>query len=478
MPAELGSTKDPKALIPGEPDSVAEQANALRDRGTKLESAGNSLGKVDAGSWIGAAADAFLGKIAEEPPKWLKMSDALSTASQTLTGFSDTLRWAQEQAAEAIDLWEQGEQATKQAQAEAGAGAGATPGGVPGAVAGGFMPVLEDPGEKLREQARQILQRAREQLEEAGGTAAGGIGGKAGTGLPGVPGGGITGGVRDVIGDLIDKAQGLVGAEWGDRGSFERNGVTAEGGWSVKGPNASGWDVTGPSGSIDLETGEGTLKLGEVSGEANLFEAGVDGSMRAGDLSVSGSANASLGAAASASASLGADGFNAEAEARAGLHAEAEASAEYGIASANVSAEGDAGAMASGNVTVGPEGVNAGGEAFIGAKGEVSGGVEVGGVGVEHNIEGWVGAGVEADVNFGKNEDGSFTIGGEIGAGLGLGGSLGGSITIDPAEIGQTIGDAADAVGDAAGTAVDAVGDAAGAVGNAAKGAVDAITPW
>jgi len=99
--AELGQTTDPRALVPGTPDALEDGAATLRKHGEHLESVGSSLEKIDFGGWMGQAADAFREKFAEEPPKWLKTCDLLDATAKTLTGYADTLRWAQSEASAA-----------------------------------------------------------------------------------------------------------------------------------------------------------------------------------------------------------------------------------------------------------------------------------------------------------------------------------------------------------------------------------------
>lgn len=70
---------------------------------------------LDSSNWKGEAADAFREKFAMHPSKWLHASDACDAAGGALDGFADTVKWAQEQAQGAIDLYKKGKKASEQA---------------------------------------------------------------------------------------------------------------------------------------------------------------------------------------------------------------------------------------------------------------------------------------------------------------------------------------------------------------------------
>ena len=116
--AELGETSDPRALVPGVPAAIDENVVAVRGRGEALAEGGNGLSKIDASGWEGDAGEAFQEKFSYEPPKWLKAGDAFTGTAAALEEYVSMLRWAQGQAAEAIRLFQEGEQATRQAQAD------------------------------------------------------------------------------------------------------------------------------------------------------------------------------------------------------------------------------------------------------------------------------------------------------------------------------------------------------------------------
>jgi hypothetical protein len=172
--AELGETTDPKALVPGDPAALQTTARSLDTFGTSLNRVGGGLRAIDDGGWTGQAADAFRNAFDGEPARWTTCGECFVSARDALDNYSRTLSWAQGEAAAAIDLWERGEQATNQAKAahqqqEQQAAQAAAAAGEPTPAATPFS----DPGESLRQQARDQLDRARGQVTSEGNNAAG-----------------------------------------------------------------------------------------------------------------------------------------------------------------------------------------------------------------------------------------------------------------------------------------------------------------
>lgn len=176
--AEPGQTRDPRQLIPGDAAAIDQDVRTVRDRGKAMDGAGTGLKKIDSGAWKGTAGDAFRARFSFEPPRWLDAADAFEATATALFGYAATLRWAQAQAAEAISVWDEGQAATARAeQAHDQAVANAevqSRAGQPTAV-----PPFVDPGESKRQAARDLLDRARQQLAEAGERAAAVIGSEA-----------------------------------------------------------------------------------------------------------------------------------------------------------------------------------------------------------------------------------------------------------------------------------------------------------
>lgn len=175
--AELGESGNPRDLVPGKPDAVERNVAALRKRGRSMEQAGDDLKKIDSDAWQGDAGDAFRDQFAYEPTRWHKAADAFDKAATALDDYASTLRWAHSEAREAIELWNEGQNATREAKAEHNdAVANADAQNQANAAAGDPALVqvapFSDPGEAKRQAAQEKLNRARQQLTEAGDRAA------------------------------------------------------------------------------------------------------------------------------------------------------------------------------------------------------------------------------------------------------------------------------------------------------------------
>jgi uncharacterized protein YukE len=171
--AELGETRDPQALVPGNAASIANTAQSLRDYGDTLHKTGAGLKSINtADSWSGEAAETFRDVFPQQPTHWFEAGDCFHDAAKALTTYGSTLQWAQQQAADAIRLWDEGNAATRQAATQHTeqlqqvqqqlASAPTAPADVP----------FVDPGQAKREAAQGILDRARNQVSTAGDTAA------------------------------------------------------------------------------------------------------------------------------------------------------------------------------------------------------------------------------------------------------------------------------------------------------------------
>src|ERR687883_169339 len=162
---ELGQTSDPLQLIPGDPAAIRGNAQVLQARSGHAEQAGDGLVGIDTGAWTGAAADAFRDKFSYEPNKWYSAANSLVTAADALTGYADTLQWAQGQAAEAIRLWDA-------AEAEAAGVRRAYGQRVAHAAPEQTLPPFVDTGAAGRQAAQDVLRIARDQVVRAGDAAA------------------------------------------------------------------------------------------------------------------------------------------------------------------------------------------------------------------------------------------------------------------------------------------------------------------
>lgn len=452
--AELGSTEDPKELIPGNAETITGAANKLRERAKTLSGVASDLGNVRIENWQGAASNQFWDTFSAEKPKWDKGASALTEAAKTLDNHAQSVSHAQGQAKEAIAKYKEGQQATATAAKDYSDEHGVSP-HAPGAptTAGSFT----DPGEGKRQEAQEILNRAREQLKSAGSENAGAIKAKGGH-SPDAPGW-LTGPA-----DFASKSPQIKGAVNHD--SFTSPSLMEQaqqdgGRWNDR------FDKYGQRGHQFEPPGRGTnvdVTVAQAKGSWDLAKVQTSGATDlAGGGTASGSASAKVGADAQAGIGVTNTGLKGSAKASAGATAETKGQINYGPAEVGGSAKAFAGAEAQGDVSVGADGVKAGGSAFAGARaeGEVHG--DVGGVGAGVKGEAWAGVGAEANVQVGM-EDGKFVIGGEAGAALGVGGKVGGEVTIDPGKITDTAKDAGAAIGDFAGGAGDKARDIGGAL--------------
>lgn len=202
--AELGDTEDPKALIPGNPEAIHKTAWSMTVYGDLLHEAGTGLRRIDTTEgWSGEAAEQFRSTFHGQPGKWLQAGDCFHAASKALDGYIATLTWAQREAAEAIELWNEGQAATRKATAkhdQAVKLAQQQP--QPGAAAPAIP--FADPGEAKRQAAQEMLNRARTQLHTAGDQAADAVG-QARDQAPEAPG------LLEQAGDALTNAASAVG---------------------------------------------------------------------------------------------------------------------------------------------------------------------------------------------------------------------------------------------------------------------------
>jgi flagellar motor protein MotB len=180
---QLGQTTDPAELVHGDPGAIGQAAARLWVFGSAFKQTAAGLSGIETAHWEGAAADAFRARFAPEPAKWSAAAQATNEAGRALESYAGVVTSAQSQARLAVELWEQGQQATaaattaynqrvaaynSAAQAyNARRAAGQDPRTRP-TQAGPFS----DPGQALREQAQQVLADARAARDDAAASAA------------------------------------------------------------------------------------------------------------------------------------------------------------------------------------------------------------------------------------------------------------------------------------------------------------------
>ncbi|MBB3051786.1 hypothetical protein FHS23_002815 [Prauserella isguenensis] len=404
MVVQLGQTADPKQLIPGEPEQIAADLRGIVGNLGTVGEVGGLLGQIDPGDWTGDASTAFRDVFAAEPPKWTELVDAVAGGGQTLADFADVLAWGQGEALRAIEMHTQAQAVQRAAMARHQAQAAA-----------GAPPQQTDPGGGLLVEAQAVLDNARQRVDAVGAQLASKLG-------------------------LQPDGQGGYGREH-ERIRERRADRSWGGSQGLKeDPVARLVDTLGiglPSASAQAEAGVSVAE-GELGGQ---FDRGP----LAGQGTLGGSV---LGASASAEASADLTGVSAGAGAEAhAARGSAEGGLDFGPLGVNGQANAAVEAAANANADVGLTGIDAGADAFIGARADAGAGVEIAGIGAGVNAEGWAGAGAEAGLQFGMGEDGKFHVGADLGLGVGLGGKVGGGITVDPAQLGDSVTGAADTVG-------------------------------
>ncbi|WP_396912649.1 putative T7SS-secreted protein [Mycolicibacterium sp.] len=102
---ELGESEDPTDLVHGDPSALRGAGAKVTEFGANFELAGTGLNGISAGEFTGEAADAYQQSVRAEVAKWLAAADACATAATAYGDMANAVEWAQQQAAEAIRLW-------------------------------------------------------------------------------------------------------------------------------------------------------------------------------------------------------------------------------------------------------------------------------------------------------------------------------------------------------------------------------------
>lgn len=159
MTAELGQSRDPTRLIPGDLAAVHRTVALWRSRADDAEESGARLRQLrTVPEWAGEAADAYERRVAAAASPWDAMASAFRMAQAALEDFASALEAARARAGDAVDLWDE-------AEALVATAAMATP---------GFPGADRQPLRSLepRAEARAILADARRALDTAAQTAA------------------------------------------------------------------------------------------------------------------------------------------------------------------------------------------------------------------------------------------------------------------------------------------------------------------
>ncbi|QUQ70353.1 putative T7SS-secreted protein [Kutzneria sp. CA-103260] len=156
--AQLGQTDDPKLLVNGEPDTIAETAAHLSKLGAAFGETARGFSEIDVQHWTGDAADAFRAKFQDSPKQWVAAADAFELAGDAFVAYGGVVKWAQGQAKQAIDLFEHARQTSQQAADRYNQQA---------AQATEPLPPFSDPGAADRAKAQDMLSAARRQRDSA-----------------------------------------------------------------------------------------------------------------------------------------------------------------------------------------------------------------------------------------------------------------------------------------------------------------------
>lgn len=112
---QLGETDDPRQLLHGDPEHIRTSAGHLSDFHAAFDKVAQGMRKVDSSGWEGAGGDAFREKFGVHPAKWAAAAEACLGAAKALESYADTVKWAQSQAKEAVELYTKGTKASKDA---------------------------------------------------------------------------------------------------------------------------------------------------------------------------------------------------------------------------------------------------------------------------------------------------------------------------------------------------------------------------
>ncbi|MEU5596272.1 putative T7SS-secreted protein [Streptomyces sp. NPDC020298] len=110
---QLGQTEEADELVHGNPGKIRESAEHLKDFHGAFDKVSSGLRKVDSSGWQGEGGDAFREKFGVHPAKWARAAEACDTAAGALEAYADTVKWAQGQAKEAVELYKQGVKASE-----------------------------------------------------------------------------------------------------------------------------------------------------------------------------------------------------------------------------------------------------------------------------------------------------------------------------------------------------------------------------
>lgn len=164
----------PRSLVPGDPGDLEALARRLDVLGGGAQRAAGSLRSAGAAGWVGTAGNAFRAAVDDVPAALSTAGECFSAASAALRDYARVLRAAQDDAARAVRLYEEGVAETRRWQAQVRAyEADAS------RSSAHAHPSSYDPGADEVRRAQGLLAQAREDVERAAARAAGVLRGAA-----------------------------------------------------------------------------------------------------------------------------------------------------------------------------------------------------------------------------------------------------------------------------------------------------------
>jgi uncharacterized protein YukE len=105
--AELGSTRDPSVLIPGDVGELHRTAAVWRAHAQSAEDVGSALRSMrTVPDWTGEAADAYETRAGTVASGWIAMSTAFRAGQSALEDVAAAIDAARAKAGDAVDLWD------------------------------------------------------------------------------------------------------------------------------------------------------------------------------------------------------------------------------------------------------------------------------------------------------------------------------------------------------------------------------------
>lgn len=324
----LGESDNPKDLVPGNVEQIEANVTRLTKEHTRISGLYDSLKGVRVPDWSGIAQEAWEVYYDTETARWKKYLTHLEETRDAIKTYSGSVTAAQTKAQQAIDRWKEGEAATQQAVTDYNAAVDnynkhlcdPIPVNGPPVIRPGHPGVFVDPGTSIRDEAQEILDGAREDLDTAGEEA--------------------TGKLKNVDGAKTDAQYDF----WGGDSDFE--GPSVKWPWSTETEDDQEFGTKPGDSPWELSLGSGSLR-------GWLFNS--DGSWEDyyGPLGLNADYSALVGVQGDYSAKIDNTGGHAGGELFGGAKITASGGMDLGPTSGNIDVEGWAGAGIAGDVDVG-----------------------------------------------------------------------------------------------------------------------------